>query len=130
MRSFIVAFAVIIAFGVVYNSARISLSEKSRDLATLRVIGFTRTEISLIHLGELAVFVAAGIPTGLLLGYGFAVLASSAFESELFRIPLVVDRSTYGFAAVVVVAAAFVSGLVVRRMLDRLDLVAVLKTRE
>ncbi len=130
MKTFYVAFAVVIAFGVVYNTARISLSERSRDLATLRVVGFSRGEISLIQLGELAVITVISVPLGLVLGYGLAALTSRAFDTEMFRIPLVVYRSTYGFAAVVITIAAIFSGLVVRRMLDRLDLVAVLKTRE
>lgn len=130
MKTVNVIFAVIIAFGVVYNTARISLSERSRELATLRVIGFTRVEISLIQLGELAVLTIISIPAGLLLGYGWAALITSAYDTELFRIPLVVDRSTYAFAATVVMIAALFSGLIVRRMLDRLDLVAVLKTNE
>lgn len=130
MRTFNILFAVIIAFGVVYNSARISLSERSRELATLRVIGFTRAEISLIQLGELAVLTIVAIPAGLLLGYGLAWLTSTAYDTELFRIPLVVNRATYGIAAAVIMLAAICSGLIVRRMIDHLDLVAVLKTRE
>jgi putative ABC transport system permease protein len=130
MRAFNVAFAVVIAFGVVYNTARISLSERSRELATLRVIGFTRGEISLIQLGELAVLTLVGIPGGLLLGYGLAALTHAAYDTELFRLPLAVDRSTYAFSAAVILTASVFSGLVVRRMLDRLNLIAVLKTRE
>lgn len=130
MRSFIVFFACIIAFGVVYNSARISLSERSRDLATLRVVGFTRGEISVIQLGELAIITAIAIPLGLLLGYLMAIAVSAASPTELFRIPVVVDRSTLAFAALIVTVAAVLSGLVVRRRLDRLDLVSVLKARE
>ncbi len=130
MRAFNIGFAVIIAFGVVYNSARISLAERSRELATLRVIGFTRAEISMIQLGELAVLALIGIPAGLVVGYLFAVLTTSVFDTELFRIPLVIERSTYAMAAVVVMIAALASGLAVRRLLDRLDLVAVLKSRE
>jgi putative ABC transport system permease protein len=120
----------VIAFGVVYNSARISLSERSRDLATLRVIGFTRTEISVILLGELAVVTFVAIPLGLGLGYVFAAWATLGLDTEVYRVPLVIHRSTYGFSALVVVAAAVVSGLLVRRRLDHLDLIAVLKTRE
>jgi putative ABC transport system permease protein len=125
-----VIFASIIAIGVVYNSARISLSERSRDLATLRVMGFTRGEISRILLGELAVLTLVAIPVGLLLGFAFAWSASVALDTEMYRIPLVVDRATYAFAATVVIIAALLSGLLVRRRLDRLDLIAVLKTRE
>lgn len=130
MRTFNVLFACIIAFGVVYNSMRISFSERSRELATLRVIGFTRTEASLILLGEMAILTLIAIPLGLLLGYSFAALTTLAYNTELFRIPLVVERSTYGFATVVVAIAALVSGLIVRHRVDRLDLVSVLKTRE
>jgi putative ABC transport system permease protein len=130
MRTFNVIFAVIIACGVVYNTARISLSERSRELATLRVMGFTRGEISSILLGELGVLTVVAVGLGLVLGYGFAWLAARALATELFRIPLVIHPSTYAFAASVVLAAAVLSGLIVRRRLDHLDLVAVLKSRE
>jgi putative ABC transport system permease protein len=129
-RTFNVAFACIIAFGVVYNSVRIGLAERSRELATLRVIGFTRAETSALLLGELAVLTIVAIPAGLLLGYSFAAVTSMAYNTELFRIPLVVERGTFGSAAAVVIIAAVVSGLIVRRRVDRLDLVAVLKTKE
>lgn len=130
MQLFIAAFAAIIAFGVVYNTARISLSEHGRELATLRVIGLTRGEISVILLGELAVLTLLALPVGMVLGYWLAALTALAFDTELWRIPLVVTRWTYGFSAVVTLAASLVSGLIVRRKLDRLDLVAVLKSRE
>lgn len=131
MRSFNIIFAGIIAFGVVYNNARISLSEHSRDLATLRVIGFTTREISAILLGELAVLTVAAIGPGLLAGYGLAALVIDlAYDTELFRMPLVIDRWTYGFATTVTLAAALISGLIVGRRLIHLDLVAVLKTKE
>jgi putative ABC transport system permease protein len=131
MRLFNVFFAGVIAVGVVYNAARIALSERSRELATLRVIGFTRAEISLILLGELALLTLVAIPIGLLLGYGLAAaVIVLAYDTELFRIPLIIGRSTYGFAALVTLAAALASGLLVRRLLDRLDLVAVLKSKE
>jgi putative ABC transport system permease protein len=130
MQGFLVLFASVIAFGVVYNTARISLSERSRELATLRVVGFTRVEISAILLGELAVLTLLGIPVGLLLGYGFAGLVAAGADTEMYRIPLVVSTHTLGFAAGVTLAAAVISGLIVRRKLDRLDLVAVLKSRE
>jgi putative ABC transport system permease protein len=130
MRIFNIIFAVIIAFGVVYNSARISLSERSRELATLRVIGFRRAEISLVLLGELGVLTAAAIPVGLLMGFGLSAWVSRAFDTELYRIPLVVESSTYAFAVTLVLGAAAISGMVVRRRLDHLDLIGVLKTRE
>lgn len=130
MRTFNILFACVIAVGIVYNSARIAVSERGRELATLRVVGFTRAEVSFILLGELGVLVAAAIPVGLLLGYAMAAWTTSAFDTELFRLPLIIRRSTYAFAALVTLAAAMGSGLAVRRRLNRLDLVAVLKTRE
>jgi putative ABC transport system permease protein len=130
MRMFNIMFASVIAFGVVYNSARISLSERSRELATLRVIGFTRGEISAILLGELAVLTLLGIPLGLLLGWLFGWFVTLGLDTEVYRIPLVIDASTYAFAATVVFGAAFASGLIVRQRLDHLDLVAVLKSKE
>jgi putative ABC transport system permease protein len=122
--------AATIAFGVVYNSARISLSERSRELASLRVLGFTRAEISYILLGELGVLTLAAIPLGFLIGRGLCAYIASSIESDLYRVPLILEPSTYAFAAVVVLVSAVVSGLIIRRKLDRLDLVAVLKTRE
>jgi putative ABC transport system permease protein len=119
-----------IAFGVVYNSARIALSERSRELASLRVLGFTRGEISYILLGELGVLTAAGIPVGFLLARGITAYIAGQMKSDLFRVPLVMAPSSYGFAALVVVVSALLSGLLVRHRLDHLDLVAVLKTRE
>jgi putative ABC transport system permease protein len=120
--------AATIAVGVVYNSARITLSERRWELATLRVLGLTRAEISYILLGELGLFTLAAIPLGFLIGRGLCAYIAENLQSDLFRVPLVVEPSTYGFAAAVVLAAAALSGLLVRRRLDRLDLVAVLKT--
>ncbi len=125
-----VVLSVIIAFGVVYNSARIQLSERARELATLRVLGFTRAEVSQVLLTELGVAVAAAQPLGWLIGYGFAYAVITGFASDLFRVPFVVSSRTFVTASLVVVAAAFVSALVVRRRIDRFDLVEVLKTRE
>ena len=125
-----VTFACIIAVGVVYNAARIALSERARELATLRVIGFTRAEISWVLLGELAVLTVAAIPLGLLLGHGLAALATAALETETHRFPFVVNPATYGFAVVTVLVAASVSSLIVRRRLDRIDLLAVLKAAD
>ncbi len=130
MTSFNILFAGMIAFGVVYNSARISLSERGRELASLRVLGFTRAEVSSILLGEFALLTLVALAPGFLIGYGLAWSMSLSFETELFRIPLAVSRETYGFSALVVLASATVTGLIVRRRIDRLDLIAVLKTRE
>ena len=120
----------VIAFGVVYNSARISLSERSRELASLRVLGYTRGEISYIFLGELGALTLAALPLGLLFGRGLCGYIAKAVESDLFRVPVVLESSTYALGAMVVLVSASISGLIVRHQLDHLDLVAVLKTKE
>ena len=125
-----VIFAGVIAFGVVYNAARVSLSERSRELASLRVLGFTRGEISLILLGELAVLTVIALPVGTLMGYGMARSIVQALDSEVYRFPLVISRASIAWAFIVTLAATLLSGLIVRRRLDTLDLVAVLKIRE
>lgn len=120
----------IIAFGVVYNSARIALAERSHELASLRVLGYTRAEISYIFLGELGLLTLAAIPTGFVLGTGLCEYIAWALSSDLFRIPPVIEAATYSLAASVVVVSACLSGLIVRHRLDHLDLVAVLKAKE
>ena len=119
-----------IGFGVVYNSARIALSERGRELASLRVLGFTRGEIAYILLGELGLLALAAIPVGFLLGVGLVSILVRAFESDLYRLPLILNPSNYAMGATVVVISAAVSGLLMWRRLGQLDLVAVLKTRE
>ena len=130
MRLFNVAFASVIAIGVVYNSARVSLSERSRELATLRVIGFTRGEVSAILMGELALLTTLALPVGFLIGSGLCRFIASALETELYRIPFVLNPTTYAFAAAVILIAALLSSLIVRRGIDHLDLIGVLKSRE
>ncbi|NJD32163.1 MAG: FtsX-like permease family protein [Gammaproteobacteria bacterium] len=128
--SFFIVFACTLAFGVTYNAARISLSERGRELATLRVLGFTRAEISYILLGEVALLTFVALPLGCLIGYGLASMLVRAFETELYRVPMVILATTYGWAIAIGLAATAVSALLVRRRVDRLDLIAVLKTRE
>jgi putative ABC transport system permease protein len=130
MRMINLLFAIIIALGVVYNGARISLSERSRELATLRVIGFTRREISTILLGEIGTVTLLGVPFGLVRGYWFAYTLTLFLDQEVFRFPFVIANSTYGLAAVAVLVASGASALLVRRKLDDLDLIGVLKSRE
>lgn len=130
IRAINTLFAAIIAFGVVYNAARISLAERSRELATLRVIGFRRSEIAEILLGELAIVTLVAIPIGLYMGRFMALLIVQAYDTELFRMPLLIAPRTYGLAALTVLVASFLSGWTVRRKLHKLDLVGVLKTRE
>ena len=127
---FNVLFAGIIAFGIIYNNARISLSERARELASLRVLGLTRGEISYILLGELAILTLLALPLGFLLGNWLIDAVLSALNSEVMRLPRVVSGRTYALAAASVIVAATVSGMLVRRRLDKLDLVEVLKTRE
>jgi putative ABC transport system permease protein len=128
--SFFIIFACALAFGVTYNAARIALSERGRELATLRVLGFTRAEISYILLGEVALLTFVALPFGCAVGFGLASLIVQAFETELYRVPLVILPETYGWAMVIGLAATAVSAFLVRRRVDRLDLIAVLKTRE
>jgi putative ABC transport system permease protein len=125
-----VSLAIILTFGVVYNSARIQLSERARELASLRVLGFTRAEVSWVLLSELTMLTIAAIPIGWMFGYGFGLLLIQSFSSDLYRVPFVIDRATYAIAALIVLGAATASALIVRRRVDRLDLVAVLKTRD
>jgi putative ABC transport system permease protein len=123
-------FAGVIAFGVVYNAARVSLSERSRELASLRVLGFTRAEISLILLGELALLTVAALPVGALLGYGLSAAIVQTVQSEVYRFPLYVSRQAVAWSFLGIIAAALISAMIVRRKLDTLDLVAVLKIGE
>ncbi|MCU0811252.1 MAG: FtsX-like permease family protein [Thiobacillaceae bacterium] len=119
-----------IGFGVVYNSARIALSERGRELASLRVLGFTRGEIAYILLGELALLTLAAIPVGFLVGVGLVGILVIAFQNELYRLPLLLTPENYAMGAAVVIVSALLSGLLLWLRLGRLDLVAVLKTRE
>jgi putative ABC transport system permease protein len=130
IRKVEIIFAVIIAFGVVYNTAKIALAERSRELATLRVLGFTRGEVSRILLGELGVLALPAIPLGLFVGYWLSRLVVGAWAAERMHPPFIVAGSTYALALVVFTVGAAASALLVRRGLDRLDLIGVLKARE
>lgn len=123
-------FAVVIAFGVIYNNAQIALAERGRELASLRVLGFTRGEIAYILLGELGILTLIAIPLGLWLGVGMCYYIAHTMQSDLFRVPVVLVPQTYAFAVTVVLISAVLSGLAVRGRLNRLDLVAVLKAAE
>jgi putative ABC transport system permease protein len=130
MTGVLVSFACVIACAVVYNTARIALSERARELASLRVLGFTRGEVARMLLGEQALLALLAIPVGLALGTRVCRLIAGAYQWELFRLPLVVSDRTYAFAVCVAALAALGSALAVRHRLDRLDLVAALKARE
>jgi putative ABC transport system permease protein len=123
-------FAAALGCGVAYNSARIALSERGRELATLRVLGFTRGEISYILLAEVALLIVAALPFGCLIGRGLTMLIAYLLDTELFRIPVVIEPSTYGWAVVLTLVATAASAEIVRWRIDKLDLIRVLKTRE
>jgi putative ABC transport system permease protein len=127
---FIVGFASVISVAVIYNGTRIALSERGRELASLRVLGFTKKEVATLLFGEQAVITLAAIPAGWLIGYGLAYLLVTSMNSETYRIPLVLRPETYVWTAAITLIAATVSGMLVRRRLNRMDLIAVLKTRE
>src|SRR5690606_41053626 len=124
------AFAGVIAIGVIYNGARIALSEGGRELASLRVLGFTKREVAVILLGEQAVVTLLGIPVGALLGVLYATVWVAALNGEAYRIPLLLPPSSFVLAGAIILGMAAFAGLLVRRRLGELDLIAVLKTRE
>lgn len=120
----------LITIGVVYNAARIQLAERAHELASLRVLGFTRAEVAYVLVGELMLLTLCALPLGWLGGYGFAALIVNGFSSDLVSLPLSISRRTYALAALIVTATALASALIVRRRLDRIDLVSALKQRE
>ncbi|HET9643300.1 MAG TPA: FtsX-like permease family protein, partial [Burkholderiaceae bacterium] len=130
MSTIMTVFAAVISVGVVYNNARIALAERGWELASLRVLGFTRGEVSALLLGEMAISIAIALPLGMVLGWGLTNLINELLKSDQFFFPVVIRASTYAWAAVCVLVADVGSALVVRRRIDRLDLVAVLKTRD
>jgi putative ABC transport system permease protein len=130
MTLIMTCFASVIAAGVVYNNARVAVAERSRDLASLRVLGFTRREISGVLLGEMAVQILLAIPIGLWIGYQLCLGIAGSIDPEMYRLPVILSPGTYAFAVAIVLLAAGGSALLVRRRLDHLDLIGVLKTRE
>jgi putative ABC transport system permease protein len=129
-RYVMAAIAAIITFGIIYNSARIAFAERARDLASLRVIGFSKGEAAYILLGELALVTLVALPIGAGLGYYLSFALSAAYSTDLYQVPAVFAPQSYGSAMVAVISAAVVSGLLVKRELDRMELVSALKTRE
>jgi putative ABC transport system permease protein len=127
---FYCGFAAIISFGVAYNASRITLSERSHELATLRVLGFHQSEVARILVGELALLTLLGLPLGVLFGYGLSLFMIESFTTDLFQMPFGLTAVTVGQAVLVVVASAAISCVLVARRVTALDLVRVLKTRE
>lgn len=119
-----------IAFGVVYNSMKIALSERNRELASLRVLGFEKREVAYILLGEMALITLVAIPVGLLFGYGLCAMMALQFQSDLYRTPLYLGPDVFAFAALIIVVSALASGALIWREMEKLDMVAVLKTKE
>jgi putative ABC transport system permease protein len=130
IRNLYFVLATIVAFGVVYNSARIALSERSRELATLRVVGFSLAEVRGVLVGELTILVLLALPFGLLFGRGLALFIMSSFSTETVRLPIVINSSTYSIAIFVVLTASILSFALVSRMIGKLDMVGVLKARD
>ena len=130
MGSVLTAFASVIAVGVVYNSARIALGERYWELASLRVLGFTRAEVSAILLGELALVIALALPLGMALGWALTHVLVRLMRSDHLLLPVHISPASFAAAALCMVGAALASALVVRRRIDQLDLVAALKARE
>lgn len=130
MSTILTLFASVISVGVVYNNARIALAERGWELASLRVLGFTRAEVSALLLGEMALSIAVALPIGMALGWALVHGVTGMLTSDQFHFPVVIQPRTYAWAALCVVVAGAASALVVRRRIDRLDMVAVLKTRQ
>ncbi len=130
MSTVLTFFATVIAVGVVYNNARIALAERTWELASLRVLGFTRAEVSGLLLGEMAIGIAIALPLGMALGYGLVHLVTGLLKSDQFLFPVVIQPATYAWAGITVLVSGVASALVVRRRIDKLDMVAALKTRE
>ena len=126
----IVVFAMIIAFGVVYNSARITLSERATELASLRILGFTGNEITVILLGEQVILMLMAIPVGMVLGTLAVLALPGALSTDLFRFPTVFTLKNYGMGTLTIVSVAVITGVLLRQRLKNLDLIAVLKSRE
>jgi putative ABC transport system permease protein len=126
----LVIFSGVIAFAAVYNSARIALSERGRELASLRVLGFTREEVTRMLVSEQALLVLVALPAGFLIGCWIAKLLSDLYSWELFRMPFIITRASFGFSFVTIAVSTIISALIVRQRIRRMDLVSVIKTRE
>jgi putative ABC transport system permease protein len=118
--------------GVLYNAVRITLAERTRDLASLRVLGFRRSEVAAILLGEVGLLLVIATPLGLWFGRVMAglIVETAGFNTEQFRLPLVVFPSTYALAVSTTGIAAAFSAWSAWRKLDRIDIVEVLKARD
>jgi len=130
MSTVLTLFASVIAVGVVYNNARIALAERTWELASLRVLGFTRAEVSALLLGEMAIVIGLALPLGMVLGWALVHTVVELLKSDQFYFPVAIYARTYAWAGIAVLSAGVASALVVRRRIDKLDMVAALKTRD
>lgn len=130
MTTVMTSFAAVLVVGVVYNSARIALSERGNELASLRVLGFSKAEVTSLLLGEQVILTLSAIPLGFGLGAAACRLLVPVFDRELFRLPFILSTRTFGFAALVTLVSAVISGCLIIGRIARLDLIAVLKSRE
>lgn len=129
-NAFLLGFAGVIAIGVIYNAARISLSERGRELASLRVMGFHKREVATLLLGEQGIVIFFAIPLGWAIGYSLCFAVTLGVQTDIYRMPFVTDARTFFWSAAYITLAAIVSGWIVKKRLDLIELVEVLKTRE
>jgi putative ABC transport system permease protein len=130
MRYIMALIAGVITFGIVYNAARIAFAERERDLASLRVIGFSKSETAFVLLGELAVVTLIALPLGAAIGYFLSIMISAGYSTDIYQIPATFSPQSYAIASVAVLAAAIVSGYLIKRDIDQIDLVAALKSKQ
>lgn len=130
MSTILTVFASVIAVGVVYNNARVALAERAWELASLRVLGFTRGEVSAMLLGDLAIVIGIAVPLGMALGWTLAHGVTELLKSDQFHFPVAIRARTYAWAALCVVISGLASAMLVRRRIDQLDMVSALKTRD
>ena len=130
LQSIYLALATVVAFGVVYNNAQISLAERARELATLRVIGFTRREVGAVLIIELVTLALIALPLGLLLGTFFSIVILQQVNTETVRLPIIFTTQNYALAALIVIIASSASALMVLRKLDQLNLIGALRAPE
>jgi putative ABC transport system permease protein len=128
--AFLIGFAAAIACGVVYNAGRIAISERAREFSTLRILGFTRVEVAELLLSEQAVLTVVAIPLGCALGYAVCLAIAPLYETEVYRMPVIVSGVTYAFATIVVLVTAICSAFLLRYQVDRLDIISVLKATD
>lgn len=130
MNTMMIGFAFAIAFAIIYNVTIVSLTERERELASLRVLGFTQQETGSILYRENAVLGVLGIIVGLPLGVVYCRFMVYAFTTDLYRFPFYIAPSSYVITSALAIGFVLIANLAVRRRIGRLDMVEVLKSRE